>query len=101
MKELHRKALTTRAVHAGERVPPADFTPVATPIHPTVGFLYENIDDLDAIFGSRREGYVYQRYANPTVGAFESAMAELEGGEAAFAYASGMAGIHAAFLAAG
>ena len=99
--DLRGKSFSTRAVHAGERVPPADFTPVATPIHPTVGFLYESIDDLDAIFGSRREGYVYQRYANPTVAAFESAMADLEGGEAAFAYASGMAGIHAALLAAG
>jgi cystathionine beta-lyase/cystathionine gamma-synthase len=102
---LQDKAFTTRAVHAGERVPPADFTPVVTPIHPTVGFLYESIDDLDGIFGSQREGYVYQRYGNPTVGAFETAMAELEGGEAtqaaAFAYASGMAGIHAALLAAG
>jgi cystathionine beta-lyase/cystathionine gamma-synthase len=103
--KLQDKAFITRAVHAGERVPAPDFTPVATPIHPTVGFLYERIDDLDAIFGSSREGYVYQRYGNPTVGAFETAMAELEGGEtakaAAFAYASGMAGIHAALLAAG
>ncbi len=102
---LKDKAFATRAVHAGERVPPADFTPVATPIHPTVGFLYESIDDLDAIFGTSREGYVYQRYGNPTVAAFETAMAEVEGGEAvgaaAFAYASGMAGIHAALLAAG
>jgi cystathionine beta-lyase/cystathionine gamma-synthase len=107
MKEtkLQDKAFITRAVHAGERVPPADFTPVVTPIHPTVGFVYESIDDLDAIFGSSREGYVYQRYGNPTVGAFEAAMAELEGGKAiqaaAFAYASGMASIHAALLAAG
>ena len=102
---LQDKAFMTRAVHAGERVPPADFTPVATPIHPSVGFLYESIDDLDAIFGTSREGYVYQRYGNPTVAAFEAAMAEVEGGQAAgaaaFAYASGMAGIHAALLAAG
>ena len=99
--DLHDKGFTTRAVHAGERVPPADFTPVVTPIQPTVGFLYESVDDLDAIFGSSREGYVYQRYGNPTVRAFETAVAELERGEAAFAYASGMAGIHAALLAAG
>jgi cystathionine beta-lyase/cystathionine gamma-synthase len=107
MKKFKRqdKAFITRAVHAGERLPPADFTPVVTPIQPTVGFLYESVDDLDAIFGASREGYVYQRYGNPTVGAFEIAMAELESGAAApaaaFAYASGMAGIHAALLAAG
>jgi cystathionine gamma-synthase/methionine-gamma-lyase len=35
------------------------------------------------------------------VAAFESAVADLEGGEAAFAFASGMAGLHVALLAAG
>jgi cystathionine beta-lyase/cystathionine gamma-synthase len=101
MKELRNKAFATRAVHAGERVPSADYTPVATPIHPSVGFLYESMDDLDAIFATTREGYVYPRYGSPTVTAFETAMAEVEAGEAAMAFASGMAAIHAAMLAAG
>src|SRR5512138_856170 len=101
MKNLTRKAFSTRAVHAGERVPSGDFTPVATPIHPTVGFIYESMEDLDAIFGTTREGYVYPRYGSPTVTAFETAMAEVEQGEAAHAYATGMAAIHAALLAAG
>lgn len=101
MRELRRKAFITRTVHAGERVPPGDYIPVATPIHPTVGFVYENMDDLDAIFATTREGYVYPRYGSPTVTAFETAMAELERGEAAHAFGSGMAAIHAALLAAG
>lgn len=101
MRELRRKAFITRTVHAGERVPPGDYIPVATPIHPTVGFVYENMDDLDAIFATTREGYVYPRYGSPTVTAFETAMAELERGEAAHAFSSGMAAIHAALLAAG
>jgi cystathionine gamma-synthase/methionine-gamma-lyase len=91
----------TRAVHAGERAPRGDFVPVVTPIHPTVGYIYDSIDDLDAIFASTREGYVYPRYGSPTVAAFETAMAELEGGQAAYAFGSGMAAIHAALLAAG
>ncbi len=101
MRDLRQKAFATRAVHAGERVPAADFTPVATPIHPSVGFLYESMDDLDAIFATTRDGYVYPRYGSPTVTAFETAMAEVESGEAAMAFASGMAAIHAALLAAG
>ena len=101
MTDLRNKAFITRAVHAGERIPPDGFTPVVTPIHPTVGFTYESMDDLDAIFATTREGYVYPRYGSPTVSAFEIAMAELERGEAAHAYASGMAAIHAALLAAG
>ena len=91
----------TRAVHAGERGPRPDFTPVVTPIHPTVGYLYDSMDDLDAVFGAQRDGYVYPRYGSPTVAAFEEAIADLEEGEAAHAFASGMAAIHVALLAAG
>ncbi len=101
MKDVHEKSFQTRAVHAGERVPPADYRPVTTPIWPTVGYLYESMDDLDAVFAHTKPGQVYLRYSNPTVEAFESAVANLEGGEAAQAYSSGMAAIHAAILAAG
>jgi cystathionine gamma-synthase/methionine-gamma-lyase len=101
MPDTHHQAFATRAVHAGERAPRPDYTPVVAPIHPTVGYLYDSMDDLDAIFATTREGYVYPRYGSPTVAAFEAAIAELEGGEAAHAFASGMAAIHAALLAAG
>lgn len=101
MNDLERKSFQTRAVHAGERVPPADFRPVATPIWNTVGYLYESMDDLDAVFDHRKAGQIYLRYSNPTVEAFENAVANLEGAEAAQAYGSGMAAIHAALLGAG
>jgi cystathionine beta-lyase/cystathionine gamma-synthase len=101
MKNLSSKSFQTRAVHAGERVPPADYTPVATPIWPTVGYLYQSMDDLDAVFAGSKRGQVYLRYSNPTVEAFENAVADLESADAAQAYGSGMAAIHASLLAAG
>src|SRR5688572_26930574 len=101
MKDLSHKSFQTRAVHAGERVAPADYTPVATPIWPAASYLYESMDDLDAVFAGEKQGYVYSRYASPTVSAFEAAVASLEGAEAAQAYSSGMAAIHASLLAAG
>jgi cystathionine gamma-synthase/methionine-gamma-lyase len=101
MPDLHGKAFATRAAHAGERNPPGDFIPVSTPIHPTVGYLYDSIEELDAVFAGTRPGYVYPRYGSPTVAAFEAAVADLEGAEAAQAFASGMAALHAALLAAG
>jgi len=101
MNNPTQKSFQTRAVHAGERVPPADFIPVTTPIWNTVGYLYENMDDLDAVFDRRKPGQVYLRYSNPTVEAFENAVANLENAEAAQAYGSGMAAIHAALLGAG
>lgn len=101
MNELSHKSFQTRAVHAGERIPSADFTPVATPIWPSVSYLYKSMDDLDAVFAGTKPGYVYLRYSNPTTEAFESTVASLEGAEAAQAYASGMAAIHAALLGCG
>lgn len=101
MKNLSKKKFFTRAVHAGERVPLGKHTPVATPIHPSVSYFYESMKNLDAAFEGREEGYVYLRYGSPTVATFETAVAELEQGEACQAFSSGMAAIHGALLAAG
>ena len=101
MTNLSSKSFATRAVHAGERTPPADYRPVSTPIWPSVGYLYESMDDLDAVFAGERPGYVYSRYSGPTVAAFQQAVASLEAAPAAQAYASGMAALHAALLAGG
>jgi cystathionine gamma-synthase/methionine-gamma-lyase len=95
------KSIFTRAVHAGERGPRPDFTPVSTPVHHSVGYLYDDMADLDGVFGGERSGYVYPRYGSPTVSAFEGAVAELEGGGDAVAFASGMGAIHAALMGAG
>ncbi len=99
--ELSRKSFQTRAVHAGERAPSGNYTPVVGGIAPAVGYVYESMDEMDAVFAGTQSGYVYLRYGSPTVTAFETAVASLEGAEAAQAYSSGMAAIHAALLVAG
>ncbi len=102
MDKKSRRGFATRAIHTGERLPAGDFTPVVGPIHPSVGYTYERAADLDAVLGGEKEGFVYSsRYHNPTTAAFEQAVADLEGGEAAHAFASGMAALHLAFLASG
>lgn len=98
---MKNQTFATRAVHAGERADRGHYTPVTTPIQPSVGYVYDSMDELDAIFATTQPGYVYPRYGSPTVAAFETAMANLEGGEAAFAFASGMAAMHTTLLAAG
>ena len=101
MKNISGKSFQTRAVHAGELVSGAEYTPVTTPISTSVGYLYESMDDMDAVFAGAKQGYVYVRYGNPTVAAFEEAVASLEGAEGAQAYSSGMAALHAALLGSG
>jgi cystathionine beta-lyase/cystathionine gamma-synthase len=95
------KSIFTRAVHAGERGPRPDFKPVSTPIYNSVGYLYEDLEDLDAVFGNERPGYVYARYGSPTNASLEEVLADLEGGEAALSFGSGMAAVYAALMAAG
>ena len=95
------RRLATLAVHAGERGPRPDFAPVTTPIYHSVGYLYESMEEMDAVFAGQREGFVYPRYGSPTVAAFERALAALEGAPEAVAYSSGMAAMHAALLGAG
>jgi cystathionine gamma-synthase/methionine-gamma-lyase len=72
-----------------------------TPIYASSAFYYDQPETLDAVFGGERPGFVYSRYANPTVAAMEQAVASLEGAETAVGFASGMAALHAALLAAG
>jgi cystathionine gamma-synthase/methionine-gamma-lyase len=98
---LKDKSIFTQAVRAGERGPQPAFTPVSTPIHHSVGYTYDTMEELDGIFGGERVGFVYPRYGSPTVHAFEQAIATLEGGEDAVAFASGMAAVHAAVLGGG
>jgi len=92
--------LPTLAVHAGDRKKPGDYIPVTTPIHGAASYVYENIEDLDRVFGGERPGPMYARYGNPTVQALEEQVAALEGGDLAVATSSGMAAIHLALLAA-
>ena len=80
--------LETLAVHAGHAPDPAT-SAVTPPIHLSTTF--ERSAD-----GSLPHGFVYSRYANPNRDALERALAALEGGSAAAAFASGQAArIHA------
>ncbi|HLL58202.1 MAG TPA: PLP-dependent aspartate aminotransferase family protein, partial [Rubrobacteraceae bacterium] len=101
------KRFETRAVHAGEQrwatrngSPGESFCPISTPIHLSTTFAHEDIGQTDRVLGGEEPGYSYARYGNPTVTAFEEAVASLEGGRQAFAFASGMAAMHAALMAA-
>lgn len=99
--ELRDCAPATVAVHAGERRPERPFTPTVSPIYASNTFVAPDPEEMDAILGGSLEGYTYTRHHNPTVAAFEEAVALLEGAEAARAYASGMAALAAALLGAG
>ena len=80
--ELHPATL---AVHAGAEADP-ETGAVSPPIHLATTFKH-------GPDGERIAGYEYQREGNPTQDRLETALAALEGGAAALAFASGMAAI--------
>src|SRR5438067_520516 len=91
-------SLATRAAHAGANVALAGTQPSNVPIYASSTFLSEDAATLDAVLGGTRPGYVYGRYANPTVAALEEVVAGLEGAAGTVAFSSGMAALHAALL---
>jgi cystathionine gamma-synthase len=87
---MNRKhSLPTIAVHAGGE-PDTQTGAAAPPIHLATTFRHGPA-------GERMAGHEYQRESHPTQDRLEAALAALEGGEAALAFASGMAAISAVF----
>jgi len=86
----------TRAVRAGLDRSPANET--AEALYLTSGFVYESAEEAQSRFAGEAEGYIYSRYGNPTVAMFEQRLAALEGAEACFATASGMAAVFASLM---
>jgi O-succinylhomoserine sulfhydrylase len=62
----------------------------------TSGFVYPDGETAAARFAGEDDGYVYARYGNPTISMFEERLAEVEGAEACYATASGMAAVYGA-----
>src|SRR6516164_4009300 len=74
----------TRCVHAGQSPDPTTGA-VMMPIYTTSTYVQES--------PGVHKGYDYARTKNPTRMAFERCVADLEGGSAGFAFASGLAAI--------
>jgi O-succinylhomoserine sulfhydrylase len=86
----------TRLVHEGTLR--SQFGETSEAIFLNSGYVYTSAEQAEARFKGDEEGFVYSRYANPTVAMFEARMCALEGAEAARGTASGMAAVAASFL---
>ena len=94
IKTLHP---ATQLVHGGTRR--SQFGETSEALFLTQGYAYPDMETAEARMKGAEPGYVYSRYANPTVDMFEQRMALLEGAEAARATASGMAAVTTALMA--
>ena len=97
-KTPDRNGDSTRSVNAGERNHHIGDS-VTTPIFLTSTFWFKNSAELCAFQEGRLEREEYGRYGNPTWSAVERKLCELEGGESAVLFASGMCAATTLFLA--
>lgn len=97
MADEHGRRFSTRAIH-GAKTPWIDQETPSVPIFQTSLYRFSDSDDYADTISFRKPGFTYSRgYGNPTTQAFEALMANLEGTESAFSFASGMAAMHTVF----
>ncbi len=85
-----KPAFETRTIHAGAAPDPATKARI-TPIYQTASYVFDDVDHAAALFGLQAFGNIYTRIMNPTNAVLEARIADLEGGTAALAVASGHA----------
>src|ERR1700690_3278400 len=86
----------TQLIHGGSLRSRFDETSEA--LFLTQGYLYDTMELAEARFKGDDPGFIYSRFANPTVSMFEQRMALLEGAEGARATGSGMAAVTASLM---
>jgi O-succinylhomoserine sulfhydrylase len=96
MADDAKQGLATQLVHGGTLR--SQFGETSEAIFLNSGYVYDSAQEAEARFKGEVEGYVYSRYANPTVSMFEERIRALEGAEAARGTASGMAAVAASLL---
>ncbi len=70
----------------------------STPIFPTSSFVFEDAEQMRALFADEQEGNIYSRFTNPNCSELELKIATLEGVDTALSTASGMAAIFASIM---
>ena len=88
----------TRVNHPPEAPLPADNRPLVAPIHQTVKFAFESLEETLRFNRGEREGYFYTRRANPTTRQLEILLAELQQRDDCVALGSGAAAVAASLL---
>ncbi len=84
----------TRAIRAG--IDRSQHHEMSEGLFMTQGYVYDRAADAEAAFAGELDVYMYARYGNPTVTAFQDRLRAIEGAEACYATATGMSAIFTA-----
>ncbi len=86
----------TKLIHAGDFHD--EYGSAVTPIYQTSTFAFKNAQHGADLFAGKEKGFIYTRIGNPTIGALENKLAELENGCGGIALASGMAAVTTVYM---
>src|ERR1700710_2252254 len=93
-----KKGFTTTLLHS-DRLTKPEHGALHQPIHTSVTYGYDDVQDLVDIFQNKKKGFSYSRQGNPTVSALEHKVTQMENGFSTIAFSTGMAAISATLLA--
>jgi cystathionine beta-lyase/cystathionine gamma-synthase len=88
----------TRVNHPPEVALPADNRPLVAPIHQTVKFAFDSLEETLRLTRGERDGFFYTRTANPTTRQLEKLLAEIQQRDDCIVTGSGVAAISACLL---
>jgi O-succinylhomoserine sulfhydrylase len=71
----------------------------SVPLYLTSSFVFEDAEDMRASFTEEKERNIYSRFSNPNTSEFVEKICKMEGAEAGYAFATGMAAIYSTFAA--
>jgi len=98
-KKFKNLEIETMVVHSGERSLRRVNRSITIPIEQTATYYFEKTKQILDFYRGKLKGIKYGRYGCPTQHAVEEKMADLEGGDRALAFASGMGAITTTILA--
>lgn len=90
-----RKKFETLAVRTQSET--TQFSEHSVPLYLTSGFVFDDAEEMRASFAEEKQRDLYSRYSNPNVNEFVDKVCLMEGAEAGFAFASGMAAVFSTF----
>ncbi|WP_372944846.1 PLP-dependent aspartate aminotransferase family protein [Muriicola sp.] len=92
-----KKEFETEAIRT--QIDRTQFLEHSSPVYLTSSFVFEDAEDMRASFAEEKDRNIYSRYANPNSTEFIEKVCRMEGAEAGFAFASGMAAVFSTFAA--
>ncbi|WP_080777831.1 O-succinylhomoserine sulfhydrylase [Chryseobacterium phocaeense] len=75
----------------------SQFDEHSTPLYLTSSFIFQDAEDMRASFAEEKDKNLYSRFSNPNVTEFTDKIVKMEGAEAGYAFATGMAAIYSTF----